>query len=171
MDMDLDKIQRLLEIVAESGMAEVKVEEGDFRLTVRSTPKVEPASALATVMMAAPAAAPAAPAPAASPASAPVAPASDATAASATAAEPGSGAGESLVLAPIVGTFYEAPAPDADPFVAVGDRVEVGQTLCIIEAMKLMNEIQAEEAGTIKQILAKNAEPVEFDQPLFVIEN
>ena len=160
MDMDLDKIQRLLEIVAESGMDEVKVEEGDFKLTVRSTPKASAAPAPQTVMMAPPASAPAsAPAPAAPPASAP-----------ATASEPGSGANESLVLAPIVGTFYESPSPDADAFVAVGDRVEVGQTLCIIEAMKLMNEIQAEEAGTITQILARNAEPVEFDQPLFVIE-
>ena len=163
MDMDLDKIQRLLEIVAESGMAEVKVEEGDFKLTVRSTPKVEASSGSQPFVMAAPAAAPAAPAPPASAdAPAPVAPAS--------AAEPGSGANEDLVLAPIVGTFYEAPAPDADPFVKVGDRVEVGQTLCIIEAMKLMNEIQAETAGTIKQILVSNAEPVEFDQPLFVID-
>ena len=158
MDMDLDKIQRLLEIVAESGMAEVKVEEGDFKLTVRSTPKVEPAPAPPPMALAAPPVAAAAPA--APQAAAPPPPA----------AEPGSGANESLVLAPIVGTFYEAPSPDSDPFVAVGDRVEVGQTLCIIEAMKLMNEIQAEEAGTVKQILAKNAEPVEFDQPLFVIE-
>ncbi len=165
MDMDLDKIQRLLEIVAESGMAEVKVEEGDFRLTVRSTPKVDPAAAPAPVMMAAPAA-PQAPA-----ASAPASPAAPAApSAPAAAQEPGSGENEALVRAPIVGTFYESPAPDADAFVAVGDRVEVGQTLCIIEAMKLMNEIQAEEAGTIKQILAKNAEPVEYDQPLFVIE-
>ena len=74
------------------------------------------------------------------------------------------------MLAPIVGTFYEAPSPDSDPFVKVGDRVEVGQTLCIIEAMKLMNEIQAEVAGTVTQILVQNGEPVEFDQPLFVIE-
>ncbi len=160
MDMDLDKIQRLLEIVAESGMAEVKVEEGDFRLTVRSTPKVEASQAPQTVMMAPPQAAPAAP-------TAPAAPAASAPAA---AEKPGSGANESLVLAPIVGTFYEAPSPDSDPFIKVGDRVEVGQTLCIIEAMKLMNEIQAEEAGTITQVLAKNAAPVEFDQPLFVIE-
>ena len=159
MDMDLDKIQRLLEIVAESGMAEVKVEEGDFRLTVRSTPKVE-ASAPAPFVMPAPAAPAAAPAPAPPPASA--APPAE--------AEPGSGATEALVRAPIVGTFYESPAPDADPFVRVGDRVEVGQTLCIVEAMKLMNEIPAEEAGTIKQILVQNAEPVEYDQPLFVIE-
>jgi len=160
MDMDLDKIQRLLEIVADSGMAEVKVEEGDFKLTVRATPKVEANSG--PMMMAPPQAAPppvASAAPAAAPASSPAS----------EAAEPGSGADESLVLAPIVGTFYAAPSPDADPFVTVGDRVEVGQTLCIIEAMKLMNEIQAEEAGTVKQVLVQNAEPVEYDQPLFVI--
>ncbi len=160
MDMDLDKIQRLLEIVAESGLDEVKVEEGDFKLTVRATPKKAEPSAPASVVMAAP------PAPAPAPAAAPppAAPSSEPS------SEPGSGANEALVLAPIVGTFYEAPAPDADPFVAVGARVEVGQTLCIIEAMKLMNEIQAEEAGTVAQILVKNAEPVEYDQPLFVIE-
>lgn len=161
MDMDLDKIQRLLEIVAESGLDEVKVEEGDFKLTVRATARPTAAPA-APMMMAAPAAAAAPAAPAAAPASA--------LPSAAPAAEPGSGANESVVLAPIVGTFYEAPSPDAAAFVSVGQRVEVGQTLCIIEAMKLMNEIQAEEAGTITQILAKNAEPVEYDQPLFVIE-
>ncbi len=162
MDMDLDKIQRLLEIVADSGMAEVKVEEGDFKLTVRATARPEAAPASAPVMMAAP---PAMPAP---PPAAPLAP--PAPPAAAPPAEPGQGEGESLVLAPIVGTFYEAPSPDSDPFIKVGDRVEVGQTLCIIEAMKLMNEIQAEEAGTVTQILARNAEPVEYDQPLFVVE-
>ncbi len=165
--MDLDKIQRLLEIVAESGMAEVKVEEGDFRLTVRATPKVEASAAPpAPILMTAPAAAPApaAPAPAAPAAPAPLAPAAS------TSAEPGSGPGESLVLAPIVGTFYEAPSPESGPFVKVGDRVEVGQTLCIIEAMKLMNEVPAEEGGTITQILVQNGQPVEYDQPLFVIE-
>ena len=162
MDMDLDKIERLLAIVAESGMAEVKVEEGDFKLTVRAESRVEAAPA-PSVVMAAPAAA--VPAPAAS-GPAPPAPAAAVPAP----AEPGQGAGESLVLAPIVGTFYEAPSPDAGPFVTAGDRVELGQTLCIIEAMKLMNEIQAEEAGTVTQVLAKNGEPVEYDQPLFVIE-
>ena len=161
MDMDLDKIQRLLEIVAESGLDEVKVEEGDFKLTVRATARPTAAPA-APMMMAAPAAAPAPAAPAAASASAPPS--------AAPAAEPGSGANESVVLAPIVGTFYEAPSPDAAAFVSVGLRVEVGQTLCIIEAMKLMNEIQAEEAGTVKQILVQNAEPVEYDQPLFVLE-
>ncbi|MEM1055431.1 MAG: acetyl-CoA carboxylase biotin carboxyl carrier protein [Bacteroidota bacterium] len=171
--MDLDKIERLLAIVAESGLAEVKVEEKDFKLTVRATaPAPEPSASGQPTVIAMPSyggapAPPAAPAPAVA-ASAP-APAAPATA-PAEATEPGSGANETLVPAPIVGTFYAAPSPDSDPFVTVGDRVEVGQTLCIIEAMKLMNEIEAETAGTIKQILVQNAEPVEFDQPLFVIE-
>lgn len=164
MDMDLDKIQRLLEMVAESGLNEVKVEEGDFKLTVRATAKQDAAPS-APIMMAAP---PAAPAPVAA---APAPPSAEAASTPpAAAAEPGQGAGESLVLAPIVGTFYEAPSPESDAFVKVGDRVEVGQTLCIIEAMKLMNEVPAEEAGTITQILGRNGEPVEFDQPLFVIK-
>ena len=84
--------------------------------------------------------------------------------------EPGSGENETLVRAPIVGTFYRAPAPDADPFVEVGAKVGPDDTLCIIEAMKLMNEIKAELSGTIKEILVENAEPVEYDQPLFVLE-
>lgn len=174
--MDLDKIERLLDIVAKSGLAEVEVEEKDFKLTVRATaPAPEAAPQAQAPMVIAmpgygggPAPAPASPAAPSAPA-APAAPAGGG-APPAAAPEPGSGANETLVPAPIVGTFYAAPAPDADPFVKVGDRVEVGQTLCIIEAMKLMNEIEAETAGTIKQILVQNAEPVEFDQPLFVIE-
>ncbi len=74
------------------------------------------------------------------------------------------------VSSPMVGTFYRAPAPDADPYVEVGDHVKVGQTLCIIEAMKLMNEIQSELGGTVKKILVENAQPVEYDQVLFLIE-
>jgi len=77
---------------------------------------------------------------------------------------------EHVVKAPIVGTFYRAPSPDADPFVEVGDEVEEGDVLCIIEAMKLMNEIECETAGTVKEILVEDAEPVEFDQPLFVLD-
>ncbi len=153
--MDLDKIQRLIEIVSDSGMAEVKVEEGDFKLTVRAK-GAERATQMvqaAPMMQAAP--------PAVAPAAAPVVPAAP--------AEPGSGAGEELVRAPIVGTFYSASGPEEPEFVSVGDRVEVGQTLCIIEAMKLMNEIQSEVAGTVTEILVQNATPVEFDQPLFVV--
>ena len=160
MDMDLDKIQRLLEIVAESGLDEVKVEEGDFKLTVRATARPTAAPA-APMMMAAPAAAPAPAAPAAAPASAPPS--------AAPAAEPGSGANESVVLAPIVGTFYEAPSPDAAAFVSVGQRVEVGQTLCIIEAMKLMNDIKSEHAGEVVEIFVENGQPVQYAERLFAI--
>jgi len=84
--------------------------------------------------------------------------------------EAGTAAEEHVVKAPIVGTFYRAPSPDADPFVEVGDEVEEGDVLCIIEAMKLMNEIECETSGTIKEILVEDAEPVEFDQPLFVLD-
>lgn len=159
--MDLETVKNLLEIVAESGMAEVEVEQDDFKVVVRAHPTAVAAAPQQVMAMAPPAVMPAptaAPAPAA--AEAPAAPT----------AEPGSGANEQVVQAPIVGTFYESPAPDADPFVKVGDRVEVGSVLCIIEAMKLMNEIQSEHAGVVKQILVDNAQPVEFDQPLFVIE-
>ena len=86
------------------------------------------------------------------------------------AADTDTAAEEHVVKAPIVGTFYEAPSPDEDPFVEVGDSVGEGDVLCIIEAMKLMNEIECETSGTIKEILVEDAEPVEFDQPLFVIE-
>ena len=159
--MDLDKIERLLDLASKSGMSEVIVEDGEFKLTVRAQPRIK-----SQVVQAAPVVAAAPPAAAPAPA-APAAPAD--SPATAQAAEPGSGAGETLVQAPIVGTFYAAPNPDADAFVKVGDRVEVGQTLCIIEAMKLMNEIQAEASGTVKQILIENGQPVEFDQPLFVL--
>ena len=164
--MDLDKIERLLDLVSNSGMAVVVGEDGEFKLTVRAQPKVKSQVVQAAPMMAA------APTPMATdPAQIASPPSAPAASAPAVAAEPGSGAGETLVQAPIVGTFYAAPSPDADPFVKVGDRVDVGQTLCIIEAMKLMNEIQAETSGTVKQILIQNGQPVEFDQPLFVLSD
>jgi acetyl-CoA carboxylase biotin carboxyl carrier protein len=109
--------------------------------------------------------------PAPPPAAAPSAPeAAPSPAPSAAPAEAPKSANDLVVQAPIVGTYYAAPSPDADPFVTVGDRVAPGDVLCIIEAMKLMNEIQSEHAGVVKQILVENAEPVEYDQPLFVIE-
>jgi acetyl-CoA carboxylase biotin carboxyl carrier protein len=186
--MDLDKVQALLRIVNESGVAEVEVEEEGFRLVIRrtsATVTLQPAPMPYPMPMMAPmqgmpmqgmpmqgmpmqgmpstAEAPGAPQHGAPQSIA-------ATAAAAPAAEPGSGANEILVRAPIVGTFYRAPSPDADSFVTEGSRVSVDDTLCIIEAMKLMNEIKAEVSGTIKQILVENAQPVEYDQPLFVIE-
>ena len=183
--MDLDKVKDLLRLVNESGVAEVEVEEDGFKLVIRrqaATVTVQPSMPMGGFpmyqqpMMAPPvqqapmqqAPMPAAPPPPPLP-SAPAAPAPAAPAAEPETAEPGSGANEVLVRAPIVGTFYRAPSPDADAFVKEGTTVAVDDTLCIIEAMKLMNEIKAEQGGTITKILVENAEPVEYDQPLFVM--
>lgn len=153
--MNLDQIKQLIDILADTDVVEFELETDDFKVAIRQgTQSVAPAAA-PVVQVAAPAAAPA-PMPAAE-----------------TAAEPQPSAaaeGVTQVTAPMVGTFYRAPAPDAEPYVKVGDIVEVGQPLCIIEAMKLMNEIEAETRGRIKEILVENAEPVEYGQPLFVIE-
>ena len=159
--MDLELIERLLEIVAQSGMAEVEVEQDDFKMVVRAHPTTAPTAAPAVAAMAHPIAATAVVEAAAPTMAAPPAVGGDGVAAD---------TGGTIVRAPIVGTFYSAPSPGTDPFVKVGDRVEVGAVLCIIEAMKLMNEIQSEHAGVVKKILAENAQPVEYDQPLFVIE-
>src|SRR5690606_11805807 len=148
--MDLDKVQALLRLVTESGVAEVEIEEDDWRLVIRrqaATVVMQPPM-MGGYPMPYPPMAPQAPQPGV-PAAAPA---------------PGSGANEVLVRAPIVGTFYRAPSPEADPFVVEGAKVAVDDTLCIIEAMKLMNEIKAEQGGTIKHILAENGEPVEYDQ-------
>ena len=153
--MDLKHLREVLELVAECDVSEVEIEEEDLRLVIR---KHAPAAAPQITYASAPppAAAPqAAPAPAAAPA--PEAPAA-------------AGPSGTEVRAPIVGTFYEAPNPDSDPYVKVGQKVNVGDTLCIIEAMKLMNEIESEVSGTVTAILVDNATPVEFDQPLFVID-
>jgi len=177
MPIDLDKIQALLRIVSESGIAEVEVEEKGMKIVIRrsaATVTVQPA-AMPFPMM--PGYAPAGypppgygPPPSYPPSAAPAAalPAGEAAAPQAP-AEPGSGANEVIVRAPIVGTFYRAPSPDADVFVSEGAKVAPEDTLCIIEAMKLMNEIKAEVAGTVKQVLVENGQPVEYDQPLFVI--
>lgn len=159
--MDLALIERLLEIVAQSGMAEVEVEHEDFKVVVRAHPAVQtvaPAHVAAAVPQAAAVAVASAPD---SAGGVPQISGGAALAASSTG---------TVVHAPIVGTFYSSPAPDTESFVKVGDRVEVGSVLCIIEAMKLMNEIQSEYAGVIKQILVENAQPVEYDQPLFIID-
>ena len=183
--MDLAQIQELLRIVAESGVAEVEIEEEGMKVVVRrsgATVMMQPApmypgygmnaappmpayAAPPPYLAAAPPAAPAAPATPAAPAAAPAAP----EAAPPSKEEEPSDAGH-VLKAPIVGTFYRSPAPDADAYVEVGDAVKKGDVLCIIEAMKLMNEIECEVAGTVTKILVDNAEPVEYDQPLFVID-
>lgn len=162
--MDLKEIQKILDMIAESEVNQVTIEEGDFKIKVKKTPDVAQGST-APVQYQMPAA-PQQPAQqqAQQPAGGQQQGASDES--SGEKKEEISG---DVVKSPIVGTFYEAPSPDDDAFVKVGDQVSKGDTLCIVEAMKIMNEIESEYSGEIKKILVENAEAVEFDQPLFVI--
>jgi len=151
--MDTKEIQRLLDYIAKSPLAEVSIETEGLKVSVKKNSAVAPVVTVAAApapVAAAPAAAPAAPATA--PAAAPVA--------------------DNLytVKSPMIGTFYRAAGPDKDNFVEVGSEIAPGKTLCMIEAMKLFNEIDSEVSGKIVQILVDNASPVEFDQPLFVVE-
>ncbi len=173
--MDLARIRELLKIVAESDVDEVELEEEGVKIVVRknaATVMVQPAQMFAPYGVGYPP--PVYPPPPVSnppPAALPEAvPAPSATLEEPEAEAPPPATDGLLVRAPIVGTFYSAAAPGADPFVRVGELVHPGDVLCIIEAMKLMNEIESEMGGTIRQILVQNAEPVEYDQPLFVIE-
>jgi acetyl-CoA carboxylase biotin carboxyl carrier protein len=151
------EIKELLQIFDESGVAEMEVQRGENRLRLRRAPTAQE--------MVIPAAPPA-PAPGAA-AGAAASPA--AAAAGAASAKPAVDAGHTLVKSPIVGTYYDAPSPDAPTFVKIGDSVEPGQVLCIIESMKLMNEIEAEVAGTIVHKLVENGRPVEYGEALFAI--
>jgi len=152
--MDIRKIKKMIELLEESGIAEIEIREGEESLRIA---RVVPGPAVL--------AAPAAPIAASAP--------TPSIAAALVPAGSGGGqpaAGEQLITAPMVGTYYSAPSPGAKAFVDIGEEVQVGQTLCIIEAMKMMNQIDSEKAGRIKAVLVKNGEPVEFDQPLFIIE-
>lgn len=156
--MDLRKLKTLIDLVSESGISELEVTEGEGKVRiVKNAPPVyvqptggyapqmsAPAQTVALTENTAPAASAAAPA-------APAAPQGH------------------VVTSPMVGTFYRAPSPGADPFAQVGDTVKEGQTLCIIESMKLLNEIESDKAGVIKEILVENGQAVEYGQPLFVI--
>ncbi|MEZ9152762.1 acetyl-CoA carboxylase biotin carboxyl carrier protein [Vibrio sp. F13] len=150
--MDIRKIKKLIELVEESGISELEISEGEesVRISRNSTAPVAPVQY---------AAAPA-PVAAAAPAATPVA---------AEAAAPAVPAGHQ-VLSPMVGTFYGAPSPDAKPFVKVGQSVTAGETLCIVEAMKMMNQIEADKSGVVTAILVEDGQPVEFDQALVIIE-
>jgi acetyl-CoA carboxylase biotin carboxyl carrier protein len=159
--MDIRKVKKLIELLEESGIAEIEITEGEESVrisrygTSQIVTQLSHAAPQPTGPAAAPAAVPSAP-PAALPA--PAAPAEKVHAA------------ENVVAAPMVGTFYASAAPGAKPFVDIGSDVKVGQTLCIIEAMKMMNQIESDKEGRVTAILARNGEPVEFGQPLFVIE-
>ena len=148
MKMDVEEIRNLVSMMGEFNLSEIKVEMEGCNICLRRNCAEAGAVPVAPVIAAAPAVAPV-----------PVAPA---------AAEPQS-AGESID-SPLVGTLYRAPGPDAKPFVQVGDRVNADTVVCIIEAMKVMNEIKAEKSGVIKEILVENGQPVEFGQPMFVLE-
>jgi len=149
--MDIRKVKKLIELVEESGVAELEITEGEDSVRICRYPTSVPA--IAPAMYAAPAIAPAMhAAPVEQPESAPAAETDG-----------------QKVTAPMVGTYYSSSSPTAAPFVKVGDEVQIGDTLCIIEAMKMMNQIEAEVAGRIKAIEVENAEPVEFGQILFVI--
>lgn len=162
--MNIKEIQDLIKFVAKSGVSEVEIEQKDFKLTIKTT--VEQATEKQIIVQAAPA-------PAAI-AAAPVAPALPATAPAAPAAPAAAPAAESSkyveIKSPMIGTFYRSSGPDKDAFVSVGDSVGKGDTLCIIEAMKLFNEIEAEISGKIVKVLVDDATPVEYDQPLFLID-
>ncbi len=159
--MDLRKLKKLIDLVQESGIAELEITEGEEKVKIvkggvatvvpGSTPAVaaipENRAAAAATTVAAPAAAVTAAGP----------------------AEPPPGQEGHVVKAPMVGTFYRSPSPDAKPFVEVGQAVKEGEVICIIEAMKLMNEIDTDASGTVKAILVENGQPVEYGQPLFIL--
>jgi acetyl-CoA carboxylase biotin carboxyl carrier protein len=172
--MDLRKLKTLIELVQESGIAELEVTEGEERVRITrnfATPPQVPFSHQPGAIAYTPAVtAPMQPmAPAMPPAALPAVPAAGSGATHTTAPAASVDAGH-RVKSPMVGTFYRAASPGAKPFVEVGDTVSVGQTVCIIEAMKLMNEIEADRAGVVKAILCENGQAVEYGQPLVVIE-
>ena len=153
--MDIRKIKKLIELVEESGIAELEITEGEESVRInRNNMSAGPAYAQFAPQQYAPAPAPAA---------APAAPVAESEA-------PAAGPTGHQVKSPMVGSFYVAASPEAPAYVEVGSQVKVGDTLCIVEAMKMMNQIESDKAGTVKAILVENGEPVEFDQPLFIIE-
>ena len=152
--MDLKLVKKIIDLIAASDVNEVAIEEGDFKIKVKKLSETSHISYTQPIVAQAP----------------------DTSASTAlkntefSALETSTSNPSNSIDAPIVGTFYQAASPDSDPFVKIGDKVQTGQTLCIIEAMKIMNEIECEQDGVIKQVLVKNSDPVEFNQPLFIID-
>jgi acetyl-CoA carboxylase biotin carboxyl carrier protein len=155
--MDIRKIKKLIELLQESGIAEIEIKEGEEAVRIARMPT----NSMPTQFVGVPGM------PAGMPMHAPAPAAADVAAA---AAAPKARPNEHVVTAPMVGTFFAAPSPGAKAFVEIGEEVKVGQVLCIIEAMKMMNQIEADKGGRITSIMAHNGDPVEFGQPLFVIE-
>jgi acetyl-CoA carboxylase biotin carboxyl carrier protein len=154
--MDIRKIKKLIELLEESGIAEIEIKEGEEALRIsRMPPAVTQIPTIASLPLAAPL---------------PVSVKPSEPAASEVPVPSKAKANEHVITAPMVGTFYGAASPGAKPFVEIGDEIKVGQVLCIIEAMKMMNQIEADRAGRVTSIMARNGDPVEFGQPLFVVE-
>lgn len=151
--MDLRKLKTLIDLVSESGVAELEITEGEDRVRIVNRNGAAPVQVHQPVTVAQPMPVPV-PAPEVAPAPAPTAPQQTGT----------------PLTSPMVGTFYRASSPGADPFVKVGDTVKKGQVVCIIEAMKLLNEVEADMDGTVKEVCVENGQPVEFGQSLFIIE-
>ena len=155
--MDIRKIKKLIELLEESGIAEIEIKEGEEALRISRLSTGAAVNPLPHHVASLPLA--------------PPLPVPTKAAAPAEAAVPGKAKGnEHVITAPMVGTFYGAPCPGAKPFVEIGDEIKVGQVLCIIEAMKMMNQIEADRAGRVTSIMARSGDPVEFGQPLFVVE-
>jgi acetyl-CoA carboxylase biotin carboxyl carrier protein len=152
--MDIRKVKKLIELLEESGISELEISEGEESVRISRHPRggVQVAAQAAPIMQAAPAAA--------------QAPATAAT----SAGERAPRNDEHTVTSPMVGTYYASASPGAKPFIEIGSEIKVGQILCIIEAMKMMNQIESDKEGRVTAMLAKNGEPVEFGQPLFIIE-
>jgi len=153
--LDIRKVKKLIELLEESGIAEIEIKEGEEAVRISRMPTGGYVTHMQPQMMQAPVATIAAPV--AAPSAAPAAPAAR-------------HANEHVVAAPMVGTFYASASPGAKPFVEIGSEVKEGQVLCIIEAMKMMNQIESDKTGKVTAIMATNGDPVEFGQPLFVIE-
>jgi acetyl-CoA carboxylase biotin carboxyl carrier protein len=155
--MDIRKIKKLIELLEESGIAEIEIKEGEEAVRISRMPfgasgaHAAQSAHLAPAHLSPSAAATAAALPAQTPAPKPK-------------------SNEHVITAPMVGTFYASPSPGAKPFVEIGDEIKAGQVLCIIEAMKMMNQIEADKSGRIASVMARNGDPVEFGQPLFVVE-
>lgn len=160
--MNLTQIQELIKFVSKSGVSEVAIEQKDFKITIKAQDnKTKVQEVIQVAMPAAVPAAVAAPAPAAPAPAAPAAPAAPTAEAKGNTIE---------IRSPMIGTFYRSPSPDKPAFVEVGAVIKPGNTVCVIEAMKLFNEIESEISGTIVKVLVNDSTPVEYDQPLFLVE-
>jgi acetyl-CoA carboxylase biotin carboxyl carrier protein len=159
--LDIRKVKKLIELLEESGIAEIEIKEGEEAVRISRMPTGGMITHMQPMMQAPMMAAPAI---------APPAPPAALTAGTGTLAAPARRASEHVVAAPMVGTFYASASPGAKAFVEIGSEVKEGQVLCIIEAMKMMNQIESDKAGKVTAIMATNGDPVEFGQPLFVIE-